>query len=176
MKIDKSEILDAIHNNNICFIQKCIDNKINIDIYNDRDENILLLAIEKENINLIRLIINYISDIDNNYNYYSLSPLHIACEIGNIEIVQILLEYGANTEINDNKLMTPIFYAAQNNHYNIIKLLINYKAKINIMDQYNRLPIHLTTSQKITKFLLKKGSYINSSEYKIEYKIKKYCL
>ena len=93
--------------------------------------------------------------------------MHLACDIGNIEIVQLLLENGADIDVLDNDFMTPLHYASNRNHFKIIKKLIKYKAKINQSDKYNRLPIHLTTDQNITKYLLDKGSYINLSEYKI---------
>jgi ankyrin repeat protein len=63
--------------------------------------------------------------------------------------------------------MTPLHYASNRNHFKTIKLLIKHKAKINVFDDHDRLPIHLTTDQNITKYLLDKGSYINYSEYKI---------
>jgi ankyrin repeat protein len=96
-----------------------------------------------------------------------MSPLHLACEIGNIEIVQLLLENGADIDVLDNYFMTPLHYASNRNHFKTIKLLIKHKAKINVFDDHDRLPIHLTTDQNITKYLLDKGSYINYSEYKI---------
>jgi ankyrin repeat protein len=167
MIYNKNKIIEAVINNNLYFIKKCIDNKINIDISNDRDDSILILAIMNEYIDMIKLIINYISDINDNYNYDYICPLHLACDIGNIEIVQLLLEKGANVDVLDDNFMTPLHYAANRNHFKIIKKLIKYKAKINLLDEYNRLPIHLTTDQNITKYLLDKGSYINSSEYKI---------
>lgn len=167
MVYNKNKIIEAVINNNLCFIKKCIDNKINIDISNDRDDSILILAIMNEYIDMIKLIINYISDINDNYNYDFMSPLHLACEIGNIEIVQLLLENGADIDVLDNYFMTPLHYASNRNHFKTIKLLIKHKAKINVFDDHDRLPIHLTTDQNITKYLLDKGSYINSSEYKI---------
>lgn len=167
MVYNKNKIIEAVINNNLYFIKKCIDNKINIDISNDRDDSVLILAIMNEYIDMIKLIINYISDINDNYNYDFMSPLHLACDIGNIEIVQLLLENGADTDILDNDFMTPLHYASNRNHFKIIKKLIKYKAKINQLDKYNRLPIHLTTDQNITKYLLDKGSYVNSSEYKL---------
>ena len=167
MVYNKNKIIEAVINNNLCFIKKCIDNKINIDISNDRDDSILILAIMNEYIDMIKLIINYISDINDNYNYDFMSPLHLACEIGNIEIVQLLLENGADIDVLDNYFMTPLHYASNRNHFKTIKLLIKHKAKINVFDDHDRLPIHLTTDQNITKYLLKKGSYINYSEYKI---------
>ena len=164
MVYNKNKIINAIINNDLCFIKKCIDNKINIDFSNN---SILILAIMNEYIDMIKLIINYISDINDNYNYDFMSPLHLACDIGNIEIVQLLLENGADIDVLDNDFMTPLHYASNRNHFKIIKKLIKYKAKINQSDKYNRLPIHLTTDQNITKYLLDKGSYINLSEYKI---------
>ena len=112
-----------------------------------------------------KLIIQHVK-INDNDNYFSISPLHIACDIGNKEIVRLLLDNNADIEIVDNNYMTPLHYATKNNNLKIIKLLIKYKAKINVIDSYKRLPIHLTTDKNITKILLEKGSYINSSEYK----------
>lgn len=167
--LTKCDIIEAINNNNIKFIKECIDNKMNVDITNDREGSILILAIERGYKEMTRLLINNTDiNINNNYNYGMISALHIACDNEDIETVDLLLKNGADTEITDNNYMRPIHYAAQKNNYEIIKLLINHKADINKFDNYNRLPIHLTSNTEITEYLLNNGSYINSSEYKIK--------
>jgi hypothetical protein len=58
------------------------------------------------------------------------TPLHLACRFDVIKLVQMLLFYGANKEINAiNKFKkTPFCYAVENMNTYLCKLLLRYKA------------------------------------------------
>lgn len=60
-------------------------------------------------------------------NLYSesdrLTPLHIACIWGRPRIVQLLLEYGADLNLQCNENQTPIEHAIQENHYEVIEIV-----------------------------------------------------
>ena len=86
----------------------------------------LKLAIDENNTEDVETIINQIEDIDN-LNFYidGTNPLHYAIEEDKIEIVKILLEYGAdvNLKIND---YTPCMSATFIGNLTILKLLVEY--------------------------------------------------
>ena len=51
--------------------------------------------------------------------------LHYACEYNRNEIVELLLDYGANPNIKDKPFhLTPLHWATNNNNKSMIKLLI----------------------------------------------------
>ena len=64
-------------------------------------------------------------------------PLLIeAVQTGHPEVVQVLLEGGANPDIQDPQGRTPLYWAAATNHGDIVKLLIVHKANRDIRDRF----------------------------------------
>ncbi|ORX76482.1 ankyrin, partial [Anaeromyces robustus] len=65
------------------------------------------------------------------------TPLFMACENGNENLVKFLIEHGAiiNKENRDNK--TPLFLACENGNENIVKYLVEHGANTNIETQFD---------------------------------------
>lgn len=62
-----------------------------------------------------------------------LTPLHLAADIGNVEIAQILLEHGA--AVNQLSLDfgdSPLFMASSKGHKNVAELLLQHGADVNL--------------------------------------------
>lgn len=86
----------------------------------------LKLAIDENNIEDVETIINQIEDLDNfNFNIEGTNPLHYAILEDNIEIVKILVEYGADVNLKNNNY-TPCMSATFVGNLEIIKLLVEY--------------------------------------------------
>ncbi|CAD6500059.1 BgTH12-04164 [Blumeria graminis f. sp. triticale] len=77
-----------------------------------------------------------------------LSPLLRAVERNNIEIVQLLLKYGANPDTADKKGRTALMTAAWRNHWHILNLLIHKGASINAQDHKGRNVLHNLAADK----------------------------
>ena len=52
------------------------------------------------------------------------SPLHIACRLGNFEIVRKLVDAGANIDASDGKSRSPLHFACWCGHKEIVDYLI----------------------------------------------------
>jgi ankyrin repeat protein len=77
-----------------------------------------------ECIDLIKTLENDNIDINNVYTPQQwLTPLHIACSHGKMEIARALLESGAAVNIEDKEKWTPLHCAAAEGHINMIQLL-----------------------------------------------------
>jgi ankyrin repeat protein len=95
---------------------------LNMYIYNNKFEEIETLI--KEN--------NYlINQRNSDYN----TPLMIAASTNNIKIVELLLKYGANPNINNYSNRTPLFEAVYHQNYDMVKLLVKNKSDINIRER-----------------------------------------
>ena len=106
--------------------------------------NILINAIENNNIGKVKELLNKdISNI-NKLNKNGISPLHIAVINGNLEIINFMLEKGANPNIKSfSKKQTPLHYAYIFKNIKATKiknLLIKYKADPNSEDINNKKP------------------------------------
>lgn len=65
------------------------------------------------------------------------TPLITAVEMGKSELVEYLLESGAEVNAKDNNEKTALFYALQSNNENLAKVLINNGSGIEILNQNN---------------------------------------
>ncbi len=105
-----NEILD--------FILNKFNNKSNVNIINYEGWNALLLAVYKQNIKCVELLLAH-KGIDINYNGLMGTALHIACKKNNIKITSLLLNK-ADFTIKDKNNKIAIEYTHDKN---IIKLL-----------------------------------------------------
>ena len=130
--------------------------------------NVLLEIIFHDRINFMKLILDMnIIDI----NIVIVIPILIyAIELNRNEIVDILLEYGANPNIIFNGLQ-PIVYAAKNNNINIISSLIEKTKPVNNINNSLSYAMYYNNI-KIIKLLLKFDNNYDICELSIGYQ---YC-
>ncbi|CEF76018.1 hypothetical protein FGSG_10569 [Fusarium graminearum PH-1] len=70
-------------------------------------------------------------------------PLHLACEIGTLPIVQRLYAATTTTDIEDTSGNTPLHIASMGGHYAVVDFLIKEGADINALNQTSETPLHL---------------------------------
>ena len=161
-----SEILDYILNkSNI---------KLNINLINNEGWSPLLLAVFKQQIKCMEIIMSY-EGIDINYNGPMGTALHLACKKNNRNIVSLLL-YKADITIKDKNNKISLEYARDKN---IIKLIskiaykklqsfdkdsIEYKNMENFMSEYKHLFIYKKIEVK-ENILKDNANNINNKNY-----------
>lgn len=92
----------------------------------------LINAIDENDINLAKQLLDNINDINNMYNGYH--PLINTAEKGYKEIAILLLERGANINLRNKKGTTALMVAAQKGHTETVILLLDKGADINSKD------------------------------------------
>jgi len=93
-------------------------------------------AYEKNNINIIKLLLENKADInytDKNDN----TILHKACKENNVELAKFLIKKGANINCKNEDDNTALHIVCKNNNEELIKLLINKGANINKKNIYD---------------------------------------
>ena len=116
---------------NIFNVIQDYENNININLENKQKETPLFLAINSENINLVKDLLHRGADI-NKRNKGDLSPLMLCCKKNYQNIAEILLKKGA--KVNEKNILgdTPVKIAQLNGNEELALKLINvYKAEIN---------------------------------------------
>ena len=81
--------------------------------------------------------------VDINYqDENGFTPLHYACDEGNLKIVEILLNSKCDTNIQNNQKETPLHLASKRGYYDISKKLVENGASINIYNSDKNSPLH----------------------------------
>ncbi|KAI1132547.1 ankyrin repeat-containing domain protein [Nemania abortiva] len=70
------------------------------------------------------------------------TPLHYASQTGQDQIVQLLLEYGADANSKDASGSTPLHKAAEKNHVAVVRLLLDSNADPEAIDNSGSTPLH----------------------------------
>lgn len=79
-------------------------------------------------------------------NVHEQTPLHRAAEKGMAEILQLLLQFGANKDALDNSGWTPLHSATASGQYDTIQALLQANADPNHRDKMGRMPLHIAAS------------------------------
>ncbi|XP_077284468.1 uncharacterized protein LOC143910013 [Arctopsyche grandis] len=144
-----------------------------IEILKPRDNEIYLFyaslmnAFSKRNYDDCKSMIenageNNRSLLDHKIGYYNITIIHIFCEHGNVEIVEILLKY-FDVNTLDRKKETPIYCAASNGHDDLICFLMEKKANVSLTYNGKSLLHFAAIACKVNtlKMLIEKGLNCN---------------
>ncbi|WP_341815349.1 ankyrin repeat domain-containing protein [Wolbachia endosymbiont (group B) of Aricia artaxerxes] len=117
----------------------------------------LLTIVESDGFNEAKGLIAQGANIDTNDKNGN-TLLYSAAEIGDLNLVKLLLDNGANIETKNGEYQaTPLHGAVLNERLNVVKLLLNRGANVNAEDKDNWTPLHYaadTNSLDIVKVLV----------------------
>lgn len=145
------------------------NDNLNINLVNCFNECPLITACSSNNINCVKLLLNYNSyphRRDNKGN----NAIHTASEFGNTEIIQLLLNKGVSINCRNSSGKTPLYIACMEKQIKCITFLINNGANVNIPDSNGRTPLLACYDSKIKQILRKnRGLLVADSSILIEH-------
>ena len=168
-----SLLLKAMKTDNYSLAKLLIHNDIRIYEKDNYNNNALIIAIEKDNMEIIELLIEKI-DIDEPC-YKGHTALTYSAKLGNKKLVEYFLNLGANKEhltingsnaliygaisgnieivnllideftkyIKNNDGYDALLYASELGHLDIVKYLLEHGANINVMNNKGKSPLYL---------------------------------
>jgi ankyrin repeat protein len=117
--------------------------------------------IYNKKIETIKIILKYypkLVDIPNT-SYFGQTPLYNASSCSNYELVQLLLEYGADPNIQDlEDNESALMNSAYHNDVEVADLLLQYSANCDLQNRFNETALHIACWRghlNIVKLLLK---------------------
>ena len=109
----------------------------------------LILSCCNDNVEVVRLILKHCDFkecICCRYDFCT-TPLEIACQVGHVPLVKLLIQCGANCNQRDILKRTPLHVASECGHDKVVDLLIECSANLNTVDIINKIPLHLASSK-----------------------------
>lgn len=126
-------VLAVKHNNTA--ETSVIKRKIEISYKNQSEENLLHLAVQSGSFNTVKLLLESSSDLLHHRSETGETPLHIAATFDFKDIVTLLLENGANINIQDNDGETVLMTACMLNNNSLVSLLLTHGANPDIKNE-----------------------------------------
>ncbi|KAG8179340.1 hypothetical protein JTE90_007613 [Oedothorax gibbosus] len=137
---------------------------------NESDEinwTLLHYAVWRGDLETIRFLKRYDMDINAKDARVGKTPIHIAAEHGYIDVINYLIENGANVESYDERGRTPLYYSVMMDQYEAFKNLIDKGADINIKNNHFKTLLHVSgfnNNKEIIEYLVKAGLEINAKD------------
>ncbi|MDR1491678.1 MAG: ankyrin repeat domain-containing protein [Planctomycetaceae bacterium] len=120
-------------------------------------------AVRKENFEKIQQIIqegqHNVNEQDPNNN--NETSLHIAANLGNLEICGYLIDQGADVQIGNEFSETALHYAAENGYLEVCRLLLKHGAKADARESEQRTTLHQASEEgyiAVCRLLLEHGA------------------
>ncbi|XP_028156508.1 ankyrin-3-like [Ostrinia nubilalis] len=95
----------------------------------------------------IKALLDAVEDIANYGSCENVTPLHVVSAQGRVEVIQLLIEYGAIIDVEDFDGDTPLHDAALANQHESVELLLHAGADANISNDNLLTPFHLACSK-----------------------------
>jgi len=103
-------------------------------------------------------------EVKNIYTHNLVSALMYASKYGQLEAVKLLLQAGANIDLQEGHGRTALMYASMNGYLETVKLLLQEGANIDLQDKWGRTaPMYASRNGHLetVKLLLDKGATID---------------
>lgn len=139
--------------NNIAIAELLIEKGADIEARDDDDINALVYASTYNNEEMVKFLLekgadaNTVCKIENEHIDISPTPLMNAAYRGNTNIINMLLENGADINYTTDYGMTALMMASSFNQFEAAKVLLENNADTSVTDEYGRTALDLAKSE-----------------------------
>ena len=136
--------------------------EVDVNQSNDSGFTALHHAVFEKHSDVVQLLIDAGADIDEKYAVMDVAPLRCACEVGELEIVKMLVEAGADVCATEENGDTCLTVAAYHGHTETVRYLVGWnKVDVNHRDFSGHTALHYARQKQhadVEQFLLKHGA------------------
>ncbi len=121
-------------------------------------------AIYDGNVTRIKELVKSDHDLIESPSKAGIAPLHIAVKLRQPDTVKLLVENGADVDVQDGNGQTPLHYAIAQNLRETAIYLIIHEADMDIMNNFGITPLHqaaYTGDTKLVQFMLDNGASVD---------------
>ncbi|MBQ3024181.1 MAG: ankyrin repeat domain-containing protein [Spirochaetaceae bacterium] len=165
-KFDEYALLDAIQNQDLDNVKKCLETKVNPNSLLPNGESLLNYAVSVQNYGIVKVLLEYGAN-PNTQNILGTTAFMSAIKHGNQGIVNLLLSFGVNKNQRDNEGRTALFYAVENNDISMLSSLLGSGTNKNTTDIYGMTAFMYACTlgnMPAVKYLIANGCNISTSD------------
>ncbi|XP_055375684.1 ankyrin-1 [Condylostylus longicornis] len=168
VKLKDPHCLDAYHQAPIHYaavldhvecLNILLENGSPVDITTQNGVTPLHLAVKNNNI--VEILLQHKADPNRKIYNTGETVLHVAAKMGNVKVVEILLQAGSEINTTNNKGQTPLMTAISNGNEEVAFYLLTKEAKINLQDDQGFTAIYyaaVMNNVRLTSHLLQNGA------------------
>ena len=143
-------------------VRLLLKNKANINLVNQDGNTPIHLGIDKMELLVVLLAHGALVDVPNKRGQTGLS---LAAAKGRIDVVKLLIQYGAKIDCPDANQETPLFHSCRENHHGVAWYLLSQAgADMHTVNRQGWTPLHVACynqNLRIVKMLLQFGASID---------------
>jgi transient receptor potential cation channel subfamily A protein 1 len=143
----------AVQYDNLEAVKLCLENGSSIDDLSESDRSTAVhIACAQGSLNILKLMLklqpHHKDKVTIMRDVQFMTPLHRAVMFDHVEVVEYLIELGADIDSLDKENRTPLLLAASRNCLRVVAFLINKNADIQIKDSKRRNMLHLIVNNQ----------------------------
>lgn len=165
MKESNEAFIRAVKDGDLHKVKTLIlEQKADVNYESDKDDyNPLALAVLGNNPEIVQFLLEHHAAADQNF-----SSLVSAARNGSLAIVQMLIRYGADTNVNNSySIYNPLTIAAYKNYTEIVRFLLVHGADTKIIDDQHKTALHWAVynrNPEMVKLLLEHGANMDAAD------------
>ncbi|XP_053323897.1 serine/threonine-protein phosphatase 6 regulatory ankyrin repeat subunit B-like [Spea bombifrons] len=126
---------------------------------------------EKEDVKIIRILLEYNGDISRTTTEKVETPLHYCAGVGNEDVLLEMIRHIGCNQIQQamNKQAkngwSPLLVAAERGHTEVVKILLQNHARVDVFDEHGKAALHLAAEKghdEIADVLLRHKAFVNA--------------
>ena len=137
-KVDRKRVIE---DGNVSEVSKLISDGVDLKGCDCHGFTALHWTVQKGDVDIAKILLDSQTNDVNCSDLQGQTVLHLACSAGHLEMVNFLLERGANVDAVDDDGWTPIFYAITEDYLKIVSVLIKYDCDVNVIDKQGYSPL-----------------------------------
>lgn len=122
---------------------------------------------EENNAEAVAVLLKGGVNPDDREEEHGRSAVHFASKAGSVEVLKVLMEYGANLNSRAKSESLPLHYSSNMGHIEVTRFLLEKGADVDSRNQYGRTPLQYAANFKHTEvvaLLLDYGADINARD------------
>lgn len=158
---DTTRLFDAVTSGDFNVAKELIASRVDVN-HPTRGKAPLIRAVEKRHLRIMQLLLA--NGANTECTYSSFTPMHLAAQAGEVDIVRELLAASAFPNSRDKEGLTPLMHAAEAGRIAVVELLLNHGVDVEEKDAlgYTALSRAVFGAQpKAVRVLLGRGADAN---------------